>query len=155
MMFTTMDQLNEEFQRNPQASSGRLSLDHYLVLETTNDVGGQFLNTLELELALPYTVTWVSEAGWQARLYQNPFEGMSCHSTLAYRMFGMKFRFGSRQECLVRNDEDSIFDEEVAALPEKTLWLFVKLTSLADGLLATLDPPSELGPESCGYRQIL
>jgi len=155
MMFTTIRELHEESQRHPQSSSGRLRLDHYLVLEATNEVGGQFLNTLELELALPYTVTWVSEAGWEARLYQNPFEGKSSYSTLAYRMFGMKFRFGSREECLVRNDEDSIFDEEVAALPKKTLELFVKLTSLADGLLATLDPPSELGPESCGYRQII
>ena len=48
MMFTTMDELNEEFQRNPQSSSGRLRLDHYLVLETTNEAAGQFLYNLEL-----------------------------------------------------------------------------------------------------------
>ena len=33
MIFTTMEELNEELQRNPQANYGRLQLDNYLVLE--------------------------------------------------------------------------------------------------------------------------
>ena len=44
--------------------------------------------------------------------------------TIAYSMFGMQFRFGSREDCLVPNDEDSILDVEVAALPQKTMEWF-------------------------------
>ena len=135
-----MDGLYEEFQRNPQANSGRLHFDHYLVLEETNEAADHLLSVLESLRILPLTVTWVSEAGWQARLYQNPFEPSDL-TIFAYNMFGMRFRFGSGTDCLVFNGEDSIFDREVAILPEtamKWFWMWQSAANSAAAYLSTL-----------------
>jgi hypothetical protein len=150
MIFTTITELNEEFQRH----TGRLRLDHYLVIEPTNKAADHFLYGLELTGILPRTVTWVSKAGWQARLYQNPFEGKDL-ITIGGNFFGLQFRFGSGQDYLVVNDDNSILDREVAALPEKALMLFRQLMNLADYMVAYLDAPLELGSEAFRYRQIL
>jgi hypothetical protein len=150
MMYTTMKKLNEEFQRHP----ARLRLDHYLVLEPTNEAADHFLYGLQLSGILPLTVAWVSEAGWQARLYQNPFEGRDSWN-IGANFFGLQFRFGSREDCLVVNGDNSRLGCEVAALPENTLMLFRQLTNLADHMIAYLEAPLELGPETFRYRQIV
>ena len=154
MIFNTLDELKEAFRRHPQPSSGRLRLDHYLVLRPTNKAADHFLYGLELTGILPLTVAWVAEDGWKACLYQNPFEGMDW-TTIGANFFGLQFRFGSGRDYLVVNDDNSILDCEVAALPEKALMLFRQLTNLADYMVAYLDGPLELGPEAFRYRQIL
>lgn len=129
MMFTTMDELNEEFQRNPQSSSGRLRLDHYLVLEATNEAAEEFLMDMEFPGVLPSTVGWDSVDFWNVRLYQNPYR-----VTGVVNMFGLQMWFGSRYDCLVVNEEGSILDQKVAALPKETIYLFRAMRQLSAGL---------------------
>ena len=153
-MFKTIRELHEEFQRHPQTSSGRLRLDHYLVLETTNEVTEHLVMEMEKVSWLPFTVTWVSEAGWRARLYQNPFEQCDMLN-IPSRLFGMRFMLGSGEDCLVLNEADAILDREVGVLSEYAMQWFRISHALANTAAAYLGKPSELGPESCGYRQII
>jgi hypothetical protein len=140
MMFTTIKELNEEFQRCPQSSSARLRLDHYLVLKATNELADRFLSGIESQGIVPLTVNWVSETGWHARLYLNPFE----HSDMLNipdNLFGMQFRFGSGEDCLVLNGEDSILDREVRILTEtamKWFWMWQSAANSAAAYLSTL-----------------
>lgn len=151
--FTELDELIKEFQRHPQLSYARLRLDHYLVLRPTNEAGDHFLYGLRLQEILPFTATWFYETDWRASLYQNPFEGRDW-SYIAANFFGLQFRFGSGEYCIVPNGAYSHLRYEVAALPEETLMLFSQLSSLADHMIAYLDAPLELGPEAWCYRQI-
>jgi hypothetical protein len=123
MMFLTMDKLIEEFQLNPQCSSGRLRLDHYLVLEVTTIFTEIFLSALEIQGILPPTCTWVSGPWKRVRLYQNPFEGMGWSIT-GENLFGMQCQFGPKYDCLIRNIDSSLLISEVPPLPENIMeWL--------------------------------
>jgi hypothetical protein len=148
MMFNTLDELKVAFRRQPQPSTGRLCLEHYLVLKTTNEGTEHLLMEMEKVSLLPFTVTWVSEAGWRARLYLNPFE----HSdmlNIPYNLFGLQFRFGSGEDCLVLNGKDSILDREVAILPETAMEWFRMWQSAANSAAAYL---SVLGVRTDTFR---
>jgi hypothetical protein len=131
MKFLSMDKLIEEFKRNPQCNSGRLRLDHYLVLETTNDFTGTFLTTLEWNGSLPYTCTWASGLWKQVRLYQNPFEGEGW-SVTGENLFGMQYQFGPKYDCLVRNIDHAVLSSEIAALPLNGVKWWSMLPALAE-----------------------
>ena len=137
MMFTSLEELKKEFQRNPQASSGRLRLDHYLVLKTTNEVTEHLVMEMEKMSLLPFTVTWISEAGSQARLYLNPFEQCDMLN-IPYNLAGMQFRFGPGEDCLVLNGEDSILDREAGILTETAMKWFWMCHSAANSAAAIL-----------------
>jgi hypothetical protein len=119
MMCTTLDELIEEFQRHPLPCCGRLRLDHYLVLEPTNEALEKGLMLLEREGILPSTAGWESEDFLNVRLYQNPYR-----TSGAITMYGLEMRFGSRYDCLVVNEEYSMLDRNVAVLPKETLIFF-------------------------------
>lgn len=153
MMCTTLDELIKEFQRHPQPSSGRLRLDHYLAMEASTEAANQFLTALECQGILPFTVTWVSEAG-KVRLYQNPFADKG-ESTIGAVFFGMQFKFGPGHDCLVRNDDDTILIGRVPALPHETLKWFWILATLADYMTTFLPEPWKLGSEARRYRQTI
>ena len=137
--FTELDELIKELQRHPQPSCGRLRLDHYLVLEATNEVLEKGLMILEREGILPATAGWESEDFFNVRLYQNPYR-----TTGAITMYGLQMRFGSRYDCLVINEEYSMLDQKVAALPKETLIFFRAMREEIAKFTASLPVPPVL-----------
>jgi hypothetical protein len=154
MMFLTMDELIEEFQRNPQCSSGRLRLDHYLILETTTDFADRFLTSLESQGILPSTCTWVSGPGKRVRLYQNPAEGNNW-SISGEDPLGMQCQLGPKYDCSVRNIDNSVLISKVSALPQNTMRWLSMLPALAEMLTFLSYPPFDLGAKAGGSRQII
>ena len=152
MMFKSLDEVHEFFQLHPQ-SAGKLRLDHYLVLEATHNAGERFVKYLESQGMLPITVAWVSQAGRQIRLYQNPFEG-NVLRTMGRKFFGLQFRFGSRNTLRVPNNPACTLDFKVAALPQKTLQFFFLLWDLAGHLLVYLPVPRSSTVRSWQYRRV-
>ncbi|MFZ5447053.1 MAG: hypothetical protein ACOZFS_00240 [Thermodesulfobacteriota bacterium] len=158
-MFKDLKELVKLFELDPDVRSAVLQLDHYLVLEARTEAAESFLSQLIWGLYLPFTVSWLSEAGFTVRLYKNPYE-KSFTNPLAADRFGIRTLYGPRDRIAVPRsydgeDEESLLEEPVAALPEKTLTLLGLMDDLCDKLIFHESVPPDVAPQDATYRNII
>jgi hypothetical protein len=131
------------FQRHPQFSSGRLRLDHYLVLVAENDETDDCLTRLEDNGHLPLTVAWFSQEARKARIYQRA-EGFQTGYVNSLGL-SMSVLTGADAMCLVASplnrlrdyddsEDESLLKVELAALNQQALKVLKSLILLTDCL---------------------
>jgi hypothetical protein len=143
MMFKTLEELKEEFQRNPLSPYEGLQLDNYLVLVAENDETDDCLTRLEDNRHLPRTVAWFSQEVRKVRIYQRA-EGIQTGYVNCLGL-SMSVLTGADAMCLVASplnrlrdyddlEDDSLLKVKPAALNQQALKVLKSLILLTDCL---------------------